>query len=157
MIRYDLCCEKGHEFDGWFQGSAAFDTQAEAGLLACPRCGGTKIEKALMTPGLPVKANARRDAVPTREVEAPADPAPGPLAPDPRQAALREAVRQLHSKVRENAEYVGDRFADEARRIYYADTPERGIYGEATVDDAKALHEEGIEVLPLPNLPDDQN
>jgi hypothetical protein len=153
MIHYDLVCAGGHAFDGWFQGSAAFDEQAKQGLLACPECGGRKVEKALMTPGLPVKSNARKTPAPT-----PAGPAQeASLVADDRKAKVREAVRELHRQVKENADYVGDRFAEEARRIYYAETKERGIYGEATLEDARSLHEEGIDVLPLPILPEDRN
>lgn len=147
MIRYDLICDKGHQFDGWFRDSAAFDEQAGHGLVACTACGSAKVEKQIMAPGIPVKANRRS--------EAPIRMTAGPI--DPRAQMLMTMMRELRKTVEENAEYVGDRFAEEARRIHYAEAEKRGIYGEATADDATALIEEGIEVHPLPRLPEDGN
>ena len=147
MIRYDLTCEKGHAFDGWFRDSAAYDRQAAKGLVACTVCGSAKVEKQLMMPGIPAKSN-RKDE-PARKMMA------GPV--DPRLAAMMEMVREMRKQVEENAEYVGERFAEEARKIHYAETEERGIYGEASPDEAKALIEEGIAVHPLPRLPEDGN
>lgn len=157
MIRYSLVCGKGHGFDGWFRDSAAYDSQAADNLLACPECGAHDVEKAMMAPAVPVRSN-RRGAVPAapqggvgRDGDAAAP------AADPRAEAFREALRALRRQVEANADYVGDRFPEEARRIYYAETEARGIYGEATADEAKALLEEGIGVLPLPVLPEEQN
>lgn len=143
MIRYDLECERGHRFDGWFASSRAFEDQAASGTVTCPLCGGVKVAKALMTPGLPAR----------RETAAP--------AADPRERAKAAAMREMMRKVREhvetNADYVGEAFPEEARRIYYKEAEERGIYGEASPDDARALREEGIEVLPLPPSPKQEN
>jgi hypothetical protein len=147
MIRYDLMCDKGHDFDGWFRDSAAYDLQAEGGLVACAVCGSVKIEKQLMAPGIPAKSN-RKDAKPQTMVAGPVDP---------RLQMVMQMMREMRKQVQENAEYVGDNFAEEARKIHYAETEKRGIYGEATADDAKALIEEGIEVHPLPRLPEDGN
>ena len=147
MIHYDLICEKGHPFDGWFRDSAAYDEQAAKGLVTCTSCGSPKVEKQLMAPGIPVKAN--RQAEPARTMVS------GPV--DPRLAMMMQMVREMRKHVEENAEYVGDRFAEEARKIYYEETEHRGIYGEASPDDAKALIEEGIAVHPLPRLPEDGN
>lgn len=147
MIRYDLQCDQGHEFDGWFRDSAAYDKQAARGLVACTVCGSVKVEKQLMAPGIPVKSNRRGDAA--QKMVA------GPV--DPRMAAMMQMVRDMRRHVEENSEYVGTRFAEEARKIHYAEAEERGIYGEATPDDAKALIEEGIAVHPLPRLPEDGN
>lgn len=147
MIRYDLQCDKGHEFDGWFRDSAAYDKQAARGLVACTVCGSVKVEKQLMAPGIPVKSNRRGDAA--QKMVA------GPV--DPRMAAMMQMVRDMRRHVEENSEYVGTRFAEDARKIHYAEAEERGIYGEATPDDAKALIEEGIAVHPLPRLPEDGN
>jgi hypothetical protein len=147
MIRYDLICKKGHAFDGWFRDSAAYDEQALGKLVACSVCGSTDVQKQLMTPGISAKSN--RKSEPTRQLmSAPADP---------RAAKLVEMMRELREHVKQNAEYVGDRFAEEARRIHHEEAEKRGIYGEATVEDAKALVEEGIDVHPLPLLPDDKN
>jgi hypothetical protein len=147
MIRYDLICDKGHAFDGWFRDSAAYDRQAAKGLVTCTVCGSATVEKQLMTPGIPAKSN-RKDE-PSRKMIA------GPV--DPRLTAMMEMVREMRKQVEENAEYVGGRFAEEARKIHYAETEERGIYGEASPDEAKALIEEGIAVHPLPRLPEDGN
>ena len=147
MIRYDLQCDQGHAFDSWFRDSAAFDKQAKKRLIACPACESTHISKQLMAPGIPTKSNARP--------EVPAKVFAG--APDPRQVMLMKMMRELRKHVETNADYVGDRFAEEARRIHYNETEQRGIYGEATREDADALIEEGIEVHPLPVLPEDGN
>jgi hypothetical protein len=147
MIHYELICKDGHEFDGWFGSSSAYDEQARAGLLSCPLCGSTEVEKQLMTPGLPAKANRKSEA--KQPVFA------GPV--DPRQAMLMTMMRELRKSVEKNAEYVGEKFAEEARKIHYEEAEKRGIYGEATADEAHSLIEEGIEVHPLPKLPEDGN
>ena len=147
MIHYDLTCEKGHAFDGWFRNSAAYDEQAAQGLVSCTMCGSVKVEKQLMAPGIPVKSN-RKEQGPQKMVSAPVDP---------RLAQLVEMVREMRKHVEENAEYVGDRFAEEARKIHYEEAEHRGIYGEATPAEAEALAEEGIAVHPLPRLPEDGN
>lgn len=147
MIRYDLICDKGHAFDGWFRDSAAFDAQAERGLVSCTVCGSVKVEKQLMAPGIPAKSNTKSE--PSKTMVA------GPV--DPRLAAMMQMVRDMRRHVEENADYVGDKFAEEARKIHYEEVEERGIYGEATPEDAKALIEEGIAVHPLPRLPEDGN
>ena len=147
MIHYDLTCEKGHAFDGWFRNSAAYDEQASRGLVTCSQCGSAKVEKQLMAPGIPVKSN-RKDDGPRKMVAAPADP---------KLAELMTMMREMRRHVEENAEYVGDRFAEEARKIHYEETEQRGIYGQTTPDEAKALIEEGIAVHPLPRLPEDGN
>lgn len=146
MIRYNLICKSEHEFDGWFASSFAFEEQVERKLICCPVCASTSVSKALMTPGVPAKSNGNTGTV--TALHAPADP---------RTQAMMAMVRQLKTHVKENADYVGDRFAEEARRIHYGEDQARGIYGEATLDDARELHEEGIDVLPLPNLPEEGN
>ena len=145
MIHYDLICDKGHAFDGWFRNSAAYDEQAARGLVSCTVCGSAKVEKQLMAPGIPVKSNRKADQ---KMVAAPADP---------RLAELMTMMREMRRHVEENAEYVGDRFAEEARKIHYAESEQRGIYGQATPDEAKELLEEGIAVHALPRLPEDGN
>jgi hypothetical protein len=147
MIHYDLICDKGHAFDGWFRNSAAYDEQAEKGLVSCTVCGSAKVEKQLMAPGIPMKSN-RRDTTPKKMVSGPVDP---------RLAVMMQMVREMRKHVEENAEYVGERFAEEARKIHYEEAEHRGIYGEASPDEAKALIEEGIAVHPLPRLPEDGN
>ena len=147
MIRYDLVCADGHEFDGWFRDSATYDKQARRGFVACSVCGSSKVEKQLMAPGIPAKSN-RKDEVPQKMVAGPVDP---------RVAMMMKMMREMRQHVEENADYVGDKFAEEARKIHFAETEARGIYGEATADEATALIEEGIEVFPLPRLPEDGN
>ena len=143
MIRYDLICSKGHEFDGWFSDSAAYDKQVKRGLISCTHCGVNKIEKQIMAPGIPTKGN-RKQAMTT-----------GPV--DPRAAAMMQMMRDYRKHVTDNSENVGDQFADEARKIHFKEVEERPIYGNATADDAKALIEEGIDVHPIPRLPEDGN
>ncbi|MCA3554997.1 DUF1178 family protein [Aestuariivirga sp.] len=145
MMHYDLICEQGHAFDGWFRDSAAYDEQAASGLVACSHCGSAKVEKRLMAPGIPAKSNRGSGQ---KMVSAPADP---------RLAELMTMMREMRRHVQENAEYVGDRFAEEARRIHYEETGQRGIYGSTTPGEARALIEEGIAVHPLPRLPEDGN
>jgi hypothetical protein len=149
MIRYDLICAEGHEFDGWFSNSAAFDEQSREELVACVHCGSTKVEKQLMAPGIPVKGN--------RKSEAPANKPMLASAFDPRRQKLVQMMRELRKAVEENSEYVGDKFAEEARKIHYEEAEKRGIYGETSAQDAEALIEEGIEIHPLPVLPEDGN
>jgi hypothetical protein len=136
LIRYDLQCAKGHAFDAWFRDSKAFDTQVKKAAVTCPICGTSKVEKQLMTPGIGAKSNQPSDV---------------------QVAELMERMREMRRKVEAEADYVGDRFAEEARRIHYEESEMRAIYGEATFDEAKALLEEGISVAPLPTLPEDKN
>ena len=147
MIRYDLICDKGHAFDGWFRDSAAFDQQSKRRLVSCSHCGSETITKQLMAPGIPTKSNRKPEAAQKMLAG----------AVDPRTEMMMKMMREVRKNVEANAEYVGDRFADEARKIHYAESEKRGIYGEAKPEDAKALIEEGIEVHPLPRLPEDSN
>ena len=138
MIKYQLQCDKDHNFAGWFQSSDAFDKQLKRKLVDCPTCGSHKVRKALMAPSV---ATSRKKAEIT------------PAA----QAEIIKAMREVRRKVEENAEYVGPRFAEEARKIHYKEADEKGIYGEASLAEAKELADEGIDFLPLPVLPEDQN
>ena len=156
MIRYQLQCEEEHGFEAWFRNSEVFDQQVKRKQVTCPDCGSTKVSKAIMAPNVGVKANKKSTLpVPT----APAGPAPEPA--DPRIAEARRevmaAMRKLRKSVEDNAEYVGPKFAEEARRIHYKEAEEKGIYGEASTDEVKELTEEGIDIYPLPVLPEDQN
>jgi hypothetical protein len=163
MIRYALNCEQGHTFESWFQNSAAYDKQAKRGLVTCPICGSAKVEKAMMAPRL-ARADAPEPPTPTASPPAaPAAPAPVPAAKAPiaimssQERELRQKLKELRDHVTKNANYVGARFPEEARKIHYGETEHRSIYGEASPDEAKALHEEGIEFHPLPILPDEMN
>lgn len=142
MIHYTLKCERDHEFEGWFASSAAYDRSAKAGANVCPLCGSQKVAKALMAPA--VSGTKKAETVNLAAV-------------DPRRVALREAVREFRKKVTEGADYVGDRFAEEARKIHYRESEPRGIYGEATLEEARQLAEDEIEFLPLPSLPEERN
>ncbi len=147
MIRYDLICDRGHSFDGWFRDSATYDAQQRAGHITCPTCGSANIDKQLMAPRIPAKSNTRADE------KQPVFSAPA----SPEQRALTDMMRKLRRHVEETADYVGDQFAEEARKIHYGETAERGIYGEASLDETKSLLDEGIEVAPLPKLPENGN
>jgi hypothetical protein len=151
MIRYALRCDRGHDFEAWFGSIADYDRTAVAGENACPLCGSTAVEKALMAPA--VSARTRSDhAWPEPKSEKVAL-----AAPDPRQAAFRQALKEFRRKLIEGADYVGDRFAEEARKIHYNEAEPHGIYGEATAEEAKGLAEEGVAFQPLPPLPEDRN
>lgn len=142
MIRYALACDKGHEFEGWFAGSEDFDNQLQRGFLSCPVCNSLNISKLLMAPSVSTarKKDERQSlAMDTARKEA--------------IAKIKEAV----ANIRANSEYVGDKFPEEARKIHYGEADERGIVGHASIQEAKALIDEGIEIAPLPILPDDVN
>jgi hypothetical protein len=146
MIHYELQCADGHGFDGWFPGSAAFESQAERGLLSCPICGSAQVRRGLMAPAVPRKSNAGA-VVPPKAVAVPPDGVP--VLPD----ALRAALQRLRAEVEAHCDHVGDDFAEEARRIHHGEAPLRPIYGDATQDEAEALADEGIEVGRIPWLP----
>ena len=142
MIRYQLTCEDGHGFQSWFADSAAFDTLRKANAVQCPQCGSTSVQKALMTPQ--VATARKKDKVRL-------------AANQSMPAEALAALRKIRKHVTENADYVGEKFPEEARKIHYEEAEKRGIYGEASRDEAKALKEEGIEFHPLPTLPEDKN
>ncbi|MGV0879741.1 DUF1178 family protein [Martelella sp. FLE1502] len=142
MIHYSLRCDNGHDFDGWFAGSADFDKQVESGFLTCPVCNSAKVSKSLMAPQVTTarKQESRKAAL-----------------VDKAQREAMEKLRKAVAEIRANAEDVGERFPDEARKIHYGESEERGIIGEANADEVRDLLEEGIEIMPLPLLPDDKN
>ena len=157
MIRYALVCEKGHDFESWFQDSAAYDKQAKRGLVNCPHCGSAKIEKAIMAPRL---AGAKKRTAPVETpAEAPAAaPEKAPVAMlSPQEQEFRSKLKELREHLTKNADHVGAKFPEEARKMHYGETEHRSIYGEASPEEAKALVEEGIEFHPLPILPDERN
>jgi hypothetical protein len=141
MIRFSLICDATHEFDGWFRNSEDFDKQKERGLVSCPVCHSAKVEKALMAPAVSTARKQEKIAVAMGEQQ-------------------KQALAQLKAmaeEARKNADYVGDKFAEEARKIHFGETEARGIYGEATVDEARSLLDDGVEFMPLPVFPEDQN
>lgn len=141
MIRFSLVCQNEHAFDGWFRGSDDFETQKKRGFVSCPVCHSSSVEKALMAPAVSTGRKREKVALAMGEEQ-------------------RKALAQLKAfalKARENADYVGDKFAEEARKIHFGETEARGIYGEATAEEAKSLVEDGVEFMPLPVFPDDRN
>jgi hypothetical protein len=164
MIRYALVCGKGHTFESWFQNSTAYDKQAKHGLVECPICGDSKVEKALMRPQLAGTRKRSRPTAPTpaSAPEAPSSEATGEIkAPvammSPQEQEFRQKLKELREHVTKNADYVGQKFSEEARKMHYGETDHRSIYGEASAQEAKELHDEGIEFHPLPVLPDERN
>ena len=156
MIHYNLRCEKGHAFESWFQSSAAYETQEKRKLVNCPVCGSAEVERAIMAPQI-VSKKGREVAV--------AAPAPGTEVATPastpllmaQERELRTKLKELRDHIVKSADNVGERFPVEARKMHYGDIEHRPIYGEASADEARALIEEGVEVTPLPVLPDDRN
>ncbi|MBB3612048.1 DUF1178 family protein [Rhizobium sp. BK602] len=142
MIRYSLRCDNAHEFEGWFSESADFDRQVASGFLTCPVCNSGTISKLLMAPS--VSTGRKKDEMQTLAMNA---------ARKEAMAKLKEAV----DTIKANAEDVGAKFPEEARKIHYGEADARGIIGKATPDEAQALVEEGIEIAAIPVLPDDIN
>ncbi len=158
MIRYSLICERKHAFESWFQNSATFDRQNKRGLIACPACGSTKVEKALMTPSLGRSGRKRAAASEAPSTESSTPDAPAPVAMmSPQERELRSKLKELRDHLTRNADNVGRRFPEEARKMHYGEIEHRSIYGEASAKEAKELLEEGIEFHPLPVLPEERN
>jgi hypothetical protein len=159
MIRYALVCKNGHEFESWFADSAAYDRQAKHRLVSCPHCGSAKVEKAIMAPRLAGKKARALIEAPPPETPAPAAPAaPAPVAMlSPQEREVRAKLKELREHLTKNADNVGGKFPEEARKMHYGEIEHRSIYGEATADEAQRLAEEGIEFHPLPMLPEDKN
>jgi hypothetical protein len=134
MIKFELRCASDHGFEGWFRDGAAYDAQAAAREIACPACGSTEVSKAPMAPAI----SRNR---------------PAPEAVAAAKAEMLKKLRELRAEVERNAEYVGDRFAEEARRIHYGEVEHKAIYGEATDDEASALADEGVEFARIPWVP----
>ena len=167
MIRYALVCRKGHAFESWFENSAAYDKQAKRGLVSCPICGDLKVEKAIMSPK--ISSGGQRGeaappsgpAAPTAVTPSPGTPAEAANAPvalmSPQEREFRQKLKELREHLTRNADYVGQKFPEVARKMHYGEMDHRSIYGEATPQDAKEMHEEGIQFHPLPVLPDERN
>ena len=165
MIRYALRCDRDHTFESWFQSSSAYESQVRRKLVSCPVCDSVKVEKAIMAPRI-VGKKGRESAAPLAE----AAPAPVPaVAETPAPAAgptplmmtqereLRVKLKELRDHIVKNADNVGEKFPNEARKMHYGEIEHRPIYGEASPEEAKSLIEEGVEVPPLPVLPEDRN
>lgn len=160
MILYALGCANGHGFDGWFRSSEDFAVQSARRLLACPACGSEAVSKAVMAPAV-ARTDRRRCPAAAAAPEASESPASPPDAPAPvallsdREKELRTMLRTMREQLVANADNVGDRFADTARAMHNEEVDRRSIYGRATAEEVKALHEEGVAFSPLPVLPDE--
>jgi hypothetical protein len=156
MIRYSLRCERAHPFESWFQSSSAYESQVKRKLVTCPACGSDKIEKAIMAPQIASKK--RHNEIAVQPPAAPEATAPGstPLMMA-QERELRAKLKELRDHVVKNADNVGERFPTEARKMHYGDIEHRPIYGQASPEEARSLIDEGVEVSPLPVLPDDRN
>ncbi len=142
MIRFNLICDSKHNFEIWFSGSSDFEKQTSMGLVSCPHCGSVEVEKALMTPSV---STSRKKEASTR------------LALNNAQQAAMDHLRGAVKAIKENSEDVGERFPEEARKIHYGESEERGIIGQAKPEEVKALVEEGVGIAPLPDLPEEKN
>jgi hypothetical protein len=165
MIRYALACDRGHEFESWFSSSGGYEAQLKRGLVACPVCNSVNVEKQIMRPSL-----ARTDKA---GATTPAAPKPNPpeavaaqqsaTVPQPlallseHERKLRTMLKEIREHVTRNADNVGERFPDEARKMHYGEIEHRSIYGEASPIEARELLEEGIKVHPLPIVPEERN
>lgn len=148
MIRYRLQCHTGHEFEAWFSNSGAYDLQATRGQVLCPDCGSANVSKAPMAPRITTRKEVAANVTATEpEAAKRAEP----------QHKILALMREVRAHVERNAEYVGSRFAEEARKMHFNETKARGIYGEATPDDVRQLADDGIEFSPLPRLPEDHD
>ena len=145
MIKYALGCAEGHAFDSWFPDSAAYDKQRKRGFVACPECGSTRVDKAIMAPA--VVGGDRATTV---------EPSPG-IAADDRRRRTREFYVRMRREIEANTDDVGAKFPEVARAIHLGDEPERAIRGRASLAEAKSLLEDGVGVLPLPMLEDELN
>ncbi len=141
MIRFSLTCRNDHTFEAWFRSNDDFEAQKKRGFVECPDCGSSKVDKALMAPA--VSTGRKRDKM--------------ALAMGETQKRALAELKALSQKMRENAHYVGDKFAEEARKIHFGETEPRGIYGEATHEEAKSLAEDGVEFMPIPVFPEERN
>jgi len=133
LIRYTLICDQDHEFESWFQSSQAFDALSKAGHLSCAVCGSTTVSLALMAPSVSAKGSKADLSAPLSDAE--------------------KSLTKLRKDVEDNSDYVGKSFADEARKMHEGDTPERAIWGEAKLGEAKKLVDDGVPVMPLPFMP----
>lgn len=153
MIRYALVCDEAHEFESWFASAGAYDEQARRGFVTCPYCNSPRVEKAIMAPSV-----ARRD----RDEAQPAQPSPAQPAQemalvDAKMAEVRAMVRALREKIIEHTTDVGAAFPEEARKIHDGEAEARPIRGQASWDEAQALIEDGVEIMPIPPAPEERN
>ncbi|MBT2130691.1 DUF1178 family protein [Aliiroseovarius lamellibrachiae] len=156
MIRYALKCDNDHSFESWFQNAGAFDSLTAARRITCPECGSSMVVKSLMAPKVRPSRNVttQPETPPETQPQTPTVPAATPetptALPDPE---LAREIAALKTKVETESDYVGDKFVSEARAMHLGDRPDRPIYGEAKIDEARELLEEGVPVMPLPFMP----
>jgi hypothetical protein len=136
VIKYRLQCAHGHEFEAWFASGQSYDAQAATGRIVCPECDSTDVGKSVMAPNIALRARALEDEAPAR---------------------YRNLVREVAKAVAANSEDVGERFPEEARKIHYREVEQRAIRGTASQDEARALVEEGVEIIVLPRVPEETN
>ena len=141
MIKFTLHCEQAHDFEGWFRNNEDFETQQKRGFVECPVCGSNKVAKALMAPA--VSTARKKESI--------------ALAVNEQQTRALAQLKAMADSIRANAENVGDKFAEEARKIHFGEVEARGIYGEASPEEVRGLVEDGVEFMPLPVFPDDRN
>lgn len=141
MIKFTLHCEQAHDFEGWFRNNEDFETQQKRGFVECPVCGSNKVAKALMAPA--VSTARKKESI--------------ALAINEQQKRALAQLKAMADSIRANAENVGDKFAEEARKIHFGEVEARGIYGEASPEEVRGLVEDGVDFMPLPVFPDDRN
>lgn len=142
MIKFNLACKNTHDFEAWFSSGSDFDDQQSRGLVSCPHCGSVDVQKALMVPS--VSTGRAKEAKQQMMMSA-------------AQQEAMKTIREMVKQVKDNTENVGDKFSEEARKIHYGETEARGIHGSASLDEVHELVEEGVEIMPLPDVPEDQN
>ena len=162
MIRYSLICEQKHDFEIWFKNSSDYDKQAKRGLVTCPACGSAEVEKGLMAPAL--GRGTKKDVhvpiaetAPTIETPVPTENKTPVAMISPQEQEFRAKLKELRDQLTKNADNVGAKFPEEARKMHYGESEHRSIYGEATPQEAQELLEEGVELHPLPVLPEERN
>ncbi len=148
MIVFDLHCEQGHRFEGWFRSSSDFEDQCERGLVSCPQCGADKVSKAPMAPAVPAKGNTKAEVIasPPRADGKPVSNQPMPAEVE----KAMQALAQAQEKALTNSTWVGDQFAEKSRAMHYGEADQTPIHGQATLEEAKSLVDEGVQVAPLP-------
>ncbi len=149
MIVYDLICDQSHRFEGWFGSSGDYADQREQGLLSCPTCGSAEVSKAPMAPAVPAKGNTRADAAPAPE----AGQELSQVSNKPMPAEVQQALTKLaeaQAKALKQSTWVGDKFAETSRKMHYGEADEKPIHGQASLEEAQSLVDEGIAVAPLP-------
>lgn len=154
MIVFDLKCAQDHQFESWFRSSGDYEQQQSAGLVECPYCGSVDIAKAPMAPNVGAKGNQKHQIASTTPGQAPTVNSAMARSPELQKLVenAADAMAKLQQHVEENCENVGENFAEEARKIHYGESKQRGIYGESSIDEAQELQEEGIDVMPLPGV-----